>query len=436
VISVDKKSAWSNNEVMKKLINYIIFLTLCSCSSKPVPTEKVERQVSSVQEVVDKHFPADLPFPLAKGEEKRFKKIWKRILCLHNERSISQKQENLSKTFHHKVHGCLKADFIINKNLPSYARSGIFKKQSQQSFKSWLRFSNINHTNDNMDDLRGLGAKIFYKDKSMSSFKAQDFLVNDTDRHFASEPEDIVEFTEHAVRGMEGIVAYALKDKEDLLVVFGSVEKALNLLQTNPAEFIKIINTSEPKRPFKYVMRLININLNQSDKPLSILTKEFHSRAPFSLGKKTIKYAIRPCLGAGEVPSLDRKYPHKNGTHPTMISENHLSEDLRVNAKNAKLCLELVAYFFKDEKTTPLKDYSVPWKVKPVILGTFDIEENQDIDEASQKSYCEEQLHFDIWDYVSGHAPIGPVNKGRYFIYHASQLQSKEQFQLDCSASE
>jgi hypothetical protein len=375
-----------------------------SCSSTP------ERAPSNAASEADlwRAFPTDPPFETSAEELARFKALWKRALCLHETRIEGLHVARLNRTFHHKIHGCLRGKFKVAASRPADARVGIFS--SDADLEAVARYSNINQFEDYHDDLRGLGVRL------SRGALSQDFLVNDTRRHFASTPEEILEFNEYAARGDEGLREFALKDLESLKSVFGDADRGMKMMDEEPAKFIGLL-ALHPTRNFMHIHRLLDIRRNQADRPFSLLTKEFHSRAPFRLGAKTIKYAVVPC--------------GRNGIHPRRRSASHLGEDLKANAQRGGLCLQLVARFFESEEKTPIHDYTKEWKSKPVVLGKFEFAPQ---DPTEDPAACE-ALVFSPWNTLPEHRPEGIVNKGRWYIYHASRTQSRPETRLNVSCS-
>ena len=59
---------------------------------------------------------------------------------------------------HAKHHGCVKAEFIVEADLPEEMRFGIFKES--RSYPAWIRFSNSKEQDDSKDDGRGMAIKL------------------------------------------------------------------------------------------------------------------------------------------------------------------------------------------------------------------------------------------------------------------------------------
>ncbi len=74
------------------------------------------------------------------GEEKVAHQIAE-LLQLQMLRFYDNKKQ--LRQIHPKMNGCVKAEFIIEKNLPEELKVGLFKNET--SYPSWIRFSNGNH---------------------------------------------------------------------------------------------------------------------------------------------------------------------------------------------------------------------------------------------------------------------------------------------------
>jgi hypothetical protein len=318
---------------------------------------------------------------LTEDQRLRFESIAQRIACIHEKRAHGHE---LDRTYHHKIHGCLKGKMIVEANIPQRARHGIFAQP--RSYDVWARFSNINYDNDSERDLRGLAIKVMGVDGERAQepdrWSGQDFLVNDTRVHFARTPEDVIEFSEYAAEGKLGIARYALR---------------------HPGMFRAIV-------------------MEQSAKPYSLLDREYYSRAPFHLGpNEVIEYALIPC--------------GTNGVHPRKRSENHLGEDLAANAKwggpEGALCFRFEVRFHPGPLPGPGEDYDYrkEWKTPPYTLATL-LFPPQDIRGRAHQELCQE-LSFDPWNTITDHAPVGDMNKARWYIYEASRQAGRGELKCD-----
>ena len=90
------------------------------------------------------------------GEEKVANQIAE-LLQLQMLRLYKNKKQ--LRQIHPKMNGCVKAEFIIEKNLPAELRTGLFKEE--RSFPAWIRFSNGNTKAlpDSKKDIRGFAIK-------------------------------------------------------------------------------------------------------------------------------------------------------------------------------------------------------------------------------------------------------------------------------------
>ena len=75
-------------------------------------------------------------------------------------RMYDKNRKKQSRQIHPKINGCVKAEFIIERNLPQELKVGLFKEE--RSFPAWIRFSNGNTKPlpDYKKDIRGFAIKI------------------------------------------------------------------------------------------------------------------------------------------------------------------------------------------------------------------------------------------------------------------------------------
>ena len=94
-----------------------------------------------------------------KDEDKLAGKI---VKLLQNQmlRIYAKNEAKQLRQIHPKMNGCVKAEFIIEKNLPEELKVGIFKEA--KSFPAWIRFSNgdTKPLPDWKKDIRGFAIKI------------------------------------------------------------------------------------------------------------------------------------------------------------------------------------------------------------------------------------------------------------------------------------
>ena len=79
---------------------------------------------------------------------------------LKEEVSRMYTSQKMLRQIHTKMHGCVKASFAIEPNLPDTLKVGVFGKPG--SYPAWVRFSNANSTPqpDAKKDIRGIAIKL------------------------------------------------------------------------------------------------------------------------------------------------------------------------------------------------------------------------------------------------------------------------------------
>jgi hypothetical protein len=313
----------------------------------------------------------------------------KRMACLHVRRErVRNGGETYKRAFHLKTHGCVRGTLTVDPDLPAAYRQGVFTQAKWEDV--WMRITNINQPADNVVDLRGLALKIRDANKSKSlpedPYAGQDFLMNDTRVHFLTDPRHVVRANELSPPELakpgqpeDGIIAQAVEER---------VKKAFG----GP-----------------------NSQLNQ---PKSLLASEYHSRAPFRLGKNfTIRYFVEPC-DKGQFANFNPE-----------LTRNYLTEDFVKRAQEDGICFLLKARI-RPNSEVPLpviEDLLTPWEDTPVTLAKVEFPKQNVADNGGT---CD-RLWFSPLNTREAHEGLGPMNAGREFIYKASRNIEKLREKLE-----
>ena len=100
------------------------------------------------------------------------------------------KDKKMLRQIHTKMHGCVKAEFIIEPGLPHNLKVGIFNEAKH--YHAWVRFSNANTQpqHDKKKDVRGVAIKLMnvpgekiLNDEHLQ--KTQDFLLMSSETFFS-----------------------------------------------------------------------------------------------------------------------------------------------------------------------------------------------------------------------------------------------------------
>jgi catalase len=275
---------------------------------------------------------------------------------------------------HPKLVALVKAEFVIEKNLPEHLRVGVFAKE--EAYLAWVRFSNQNAppANDNVKDIRGMAIKLVNPDARTSGSWHQDFVTISSDVFVTKNVEQFADLITSLVAGKLRLIFYFL---------------------------------SHPKNLWNF----LRSNRNYG----SLLEARFWSVSPYSFGNRIVKYSIKPMR--------DSKTPIANKS-----VQNYLTTKMAEQLAKDDYYFDFMIQFQTDPIKMPLEDLSVRWKEEdsPFIkVATLRIPK-QTFDSAEQNSFGD-QLSFTPWHCLLEHRPLGGVNTARKVIYDAlSTLRHKD----------
>jgi len=275
---------------------------------------------------------------------------------------------------HPKMHGVVKAEFIVESDLPEELRIGVFKEA--KVYQAWIRFSNqdgsINPDKDG--DIRGMaiklmgvpGEKVLEPEKDEQT---HDLILISTDRFVT---RDVEEFDE-LIKALTGSVL------AKAWFFLNHWRVAWNLLKT----MIKFAN------------------------PLQIRS---FSTTPYLFGSAAVKYSAIPHI-----------------TTPDTIPENPEDDYLRLamarQLQEGDAFFDFAVQFQTDAEAMPIED---PGKVWPETLSPFRKVATirilrQEFDTEQQREFGE-NLSFNPWHALPEHRPLGGINRARKVIYRAISL--------------
>lgn len=310
---------------------------------------------------------------------------------------------------HPKSHGCVKATFTINPDIPPGLQVGLFAEPGRQ-FDAFIRFSNA------------------------AAVVGPDTTETKIDPRTGKE----VEVEEHGSRGMAikvlDVGAEVLIDdngahNQDFLMInqpmfaFANTEDYLRLdrilLRDNDVAagfFGPIPPISEEQKPrIMESLRIISTEIQKTDigNPLEI---QYFSAAPFLFGPdKVMKFSAKPCPEVSPVQSPPRPRPEnylREALTETMSGNEDLHFDfmLQVRGKDAD--------FGKDNEL--IENASSRWDDEFVSVAKITIPRPQpEVDSEKNKAHCE-KLAFTPWHSLVEHQPIGSINRLRKSVYQAS----------------
>ena len=301
------------------------------------------------------------------------------------------KDKKMLRQIHTKMHGCVKAEFIIEPDLPDHLKVGIFSEAKH--YHAWVRFSNANTEpqHDKKPDVRGVAIKLMnvpgekiLNDEHLQ--KTQDFLLMSSETFFS---RNVKEFSK--------------------LLKAATAKSKLKLLLYAPFHIPILKRFGKTKVPC----------CNPLDIP-------YWSTQPYQFGNTStaVKYFLRP--------SDENKIVIENTTDYDYLRVN-LAQTLNDYAAEFDFYLQ----FQTDADTMPIEDPTVPWASQFIKLATLRIPP-QAFDSKKQMEFGE-NLSFNSWHSLPDHRPLGNFNRIRKRVYetmskfrhHANNIKEHEPVDSD-----
>jgi hypothetical protein len=275
----------------------------------------------------------------------------------------------MRRSLHAKMHCVVKAEFIVEPNLPEAFRIGVFKEP--KTFTTWIRFSNSDGTikHDKRKDIRGMAIKLMnvpgdkILEKEMHE-QTQDFILINAPVFVAA---DVKEFSQ-------------------LLAAFlGSVWAKLKFFLTHP-RIVWIF--------YRTMLKFAN--------PLQI---RYFSTTPYLFGDQAVKYSATPLF---IVPD----------TIPDAPSDDYLRLSIANQLRETEAIFDFSVQLQTDPETMPIEDAMCRWselaspfrKVATIRILQQDCDNNRQM-------MLGENLSFTPWHALPEHRPLGSINRARKTIY-------------------
>ena len=280
-------------------------------------------------------------------------------------------EKKMKRQIHTKMHGCVKAKFTIQDNLPKELQVGVFK--IAKSFHAYIRFSNsqTEPKPDKKKDIRGIAIKLLNVpgEKVLNDKKdgnTQDFLLMSSETFFS---KNISEFR-------KTLKASTAKSKSKLLFYFLN-PKHWSLLKRLIKTFVKC------------------------DNPLSI---EYWSTQPYRFGNKykAVKYYLKPS-------------PENQVINENIKDDNYLRANLSQTLHSNTAKFDFFIQFQTNADSMPIEDPTIPWDSEFIKVATLNIP-SQDFNTEDMDDFGE-KLSFNSWHTLTEHRPLGNFNRARKRVY-------------------
>ncbi len=322
-------------------------------------------------------------------------KIANQIVALLEDQMLRlYKNKKQLRQIHPKINGCVKAEFIIEKNLSGDLKTGLFKEE--KSFPAWIRFSNGNTKplDDNKKDIRGFAIKIMNVPgekiplENIGNFN-QDFILMNTKSFVAKEVKDF----------------YHVLQVVTMLPFKGPVLKKIPYIFKNASIFL---NGSKAKIKCNHPFEL-----------------NYYSTVPYRFGdeNRAVKYAVFPSKDNGLTCQQDNSGPD--------FLRLKMKETLSKNEIVYDFCIQ----FQTDAEKMPVEDPTVEWNSTFQKVATIRIP-TQIFDTPEQREFGD-NLSFNVWHSLPEHRPIGNFNRARKIIYekmYAFRCQQNKIAQIEPQA--
>lgn len=277
---------------------------------------------------------------------------------------------------HPKTHAAVKAEFIVEPNLPQEMRIGVFKEP--KTYQAWIRFSNSADSikPDIARDWRGMaiklmgvpGEKILEQEKDE---RTHDFILISVNMFMTKDVEGFLPL----VKAMKG-------SRVALIWFLATHWRVVWMLY---------------KMFFKTIRRFAN--------PLQI---RYFSITPYLFGPDSaVKYSAIPLF----------KTPDKI---PETPNDDYLREAIVRQLKDGEAVFDFSVQFQADPVAMPIEDPRREWpeSMSPFRkVATIRILK-QDCDSDEQMRFAE-NLSFTPWHALPEHRPLGGINRSRKVIYEA-----------------
>lgn len=283
---------------------------------------------------------------------------------------------------HAKQHGCVRAEFKINSDIPEKFRHGIFSEPGAV-YPAWARLSNGagKAQHDSMPDARGLAIKLMNVDgpKLADEKETQDLLLQSSPIFFAADVAAYVKFMKFSAKGGAAGV--------------GDLIRSVNIKDPNDRREIKLLVTDSAA----------NIK--------NPLTAEYFSALPQKLGPHAMKMKAAPCAPKGPEAGLRDK-----------LKKNFLNEVMTEQLAKSDACIELSIQLQTDAVEMPIENATVKWdpSLSPFVSVAKLYIPKQNFSSERRQEFCQ-HISFNPWHSIEAHRPLGGLNRVRKLVYEHSQ---------------
>jgi hypothetical protein len=268
---------------------------------------------------------------------------------------------------HPKMHGLVKAEFIVEPDLPPDLRIGVFKEP--KTYPAWIRFSNQSGRirPDGKPDIRGMAIKLM-------EIPGQKLLDEERDE----QTQDFI---------LISTAVFVTKDVKEFDGLLKAMESSI-LAQV----WFYLTHWRVALNVFRALKKFAN--------PLQI---RYFSTTPFLWGDTAVKYSA--------IPQVDVPDSIPNNTQDDYLRTAMVRQLERGDAR-----FDFAVQLQTD--TMPIEDPSKEWSeaVSPYRKVASIVIPKQSFDTEQQRAFGE-NLSYTPWHSLPEHRPLGGVNRARKLAY-------------------
>lgn len=348
---------------------------------------------------------------------------------------------------HPKSHGCLDAEFLVNKDIPESLRVGLFA-QPDRCFRAKIRYSNADVLKRaDIDADESSGAKVMKHGSRGMAIKVLDVdgpvLLEDSDR----KNQDFLmvntpEFAFRNVRDYRRLTAALLASENGakpdfffipaVMLSLGMMDGHGKVAPASPddTDEMKRLRAGFENLDFVFsgyndedVQGVLNaraiVEKIQATSVRNPLNANYFGAAPFRFGSdRVMRFSVTP-LGDG-TPEEDLDQEEMKSLHVDYLSHALSAAIAKNETIKLSFWLQIAnACDIKGKEVTMIENASVPWdpvKFEPVEVAQIVIYPNQ---AATLVDACKQEL-FTPWHALEAHEPLGGINRLRKPVYSAS----------------
>lgn len=276
------------------------------------------------------------------------------------------------RSFHPKMHGCVRAELIVGQGLPSHLYGGIF--QEGKSYPAWIRFSNAKPkvTSDYKKNARGAAIKVM-------GVEGEKLLEDRKD----AKTQDFVMFTDKTLAG------HKVKNLVAALVAIARGPLAMFWFALNPWHW-----------------GMVRKALQSGGRSASMFEEQYWGGAPYRYGDASVavKFTMKPQSA-------------EKGTIPENPSYDYLREEMVKTLRDKDVYFDFLIQFQEDANVNLIENSMKEWKTPFYKVATIKIPK-QEFDSEAQRSYGQ-NLSFTPWHSIPEHRPLGDSGRARLKSYQA-----------------